>query len=177
LRENENDMSCYRLADSGVAAGIAATLSSASVDLQHHAMLAELGDDRGRRPAVGENGVDILQAAEAHHGAAAELGVVGDQEDLPRVGDDAARRADFPVVESRRTIRIDAADADDAKSTANWPRNRWRLPTTPRSLLRHGASFEILILAENARHLQIVSDDPQTAMAEQARHLRRGADG
>src|SRR5882724_4981589 len=79
------------------------------------AFLQQFGD-RSRRRAVGEEGVEIAQIAEAHHGIAPELAVVADEKDLARIGDDAFRSPHLPVIEiEQRAVGIDAADADDAE--------------------------------------------------------------
>src|SRR5262249_11767444 len=85
-------------------------------DMQAHVVLLQEIADLGRGCAVGEEGIEIAQIAEAHHGAAAELAVVGDEEDLARVRHDALRCPDLAMIEiQQRSVGIDAADADDAE--------------------------------------------------------------
>jgi len=74
--------------------------------MQRDLGLAQPLGQRARRRAVGEQGVDLLDAAEAHHGVAAELGVVGGQKNPPRVLEDRLGDADLAVVEVEQGATI-----------------------------------------------------------------------
>src|SRR5690625_4678944 len=66
------------------------------------------------RLAVGEERIDLLEGSQTHQGVTAELRVVGNEKDRARVFDDGLRDPDLAIIEiEKRTVGIDAADADD----------------------------------------------------------------
>ena len=64
----------------------------------HLRLLADLAY-RGDVATVGDEGVDLRQMADAHRGCALELGLVGDQDDVPCIGDDRLRHLDLTEIE------------------------------------------------------------------------------
>src|SRR5262249_34753721 len=77
--------------------------------LETNAVLLQQELDRGWRIAIGEERGDLGDAAEPDHRVAAEFGRIGDQEDLPGIGDDLSRDAHLVIVEiEQRAIAIDA---------------------------------------------------------------------
>ncbi|VVT04418.1 hypothetical protein MARINON1_52282 [Marinobacter salarius] len=92
------------------------TAMEGSDQVQFHVVFTqELADFDGRR-FIGKHMICLSNAAEAHHGVAAELGMVRGQQYLAGILDDGLGNPDFPVIEvQQRTVTVDAADTDNAE--------------------------------------------------------------
>src|SRR5260370_39009674 len=76
------------------------------------AVLRDLGD-AGGQAAVGHEGLHLADMADAHRRGAPELGAVGHQDHVARIGDDGLRRLDLAVVEIEQgAVLVDRRRAD-----------------------------------------------------------------
>ena len=64
--------------------------------------------------AIGDEGVDLREMADAHRRRALELGRVGDEDDVPGIGDDRLRDLHLAKIEiEQRAVMVDRRGADD----------------------------------------------------------------
>ena len=137
----------------------------------------------GRR-GVGDQGVELREMAEPHHGAAAELGVVGSQEDLGASSRRWPGRRGLAVIEiEQAAVEIYAADADNAEVHLELVDGvDRRLADDALIATPHQAAgddhLELGIPAHDTGNIEIIGDHAEPGMVQQGLcdSLGRGAD-
>ena len=146
-------------------------------DLAAHAGVQQRLGQRFLGMRVGEEAVDLGNVGQLDHGLALELAAVGGQPDFARLFDDGAGDAHFAeVVVAQRAVGLDAGNADQADIHLELADEIHGGFANDASVARadHAAGHDHLavrIVGQDVGHVQVVGDDAQATMAQQARAM------